>query len=166
MFSDCEWPFGTFWKLIGGSSFQWRHSLFEWPAVLNYISSAIEHVTSVRNIFFGGGGEGVFRKKQSGCQFRFTTFWQTLPVTDIEKIDRIPLTEFWSSFLHESSEMSKSAPFKFLFPTTYLREVGVSRFAAPHRNRPDVAATIRIQLSTAITSFRRFCGTKNHYFSH
>jgi hypothetical protein len=87
-----------------------------------------------------------------------------------QKFSELPMVELWCSLLQEYPQVSICAVLKLLpFPTAYLCEAGLSRYAAiesKYRYGLDFTPDMRIQLSTITLNFKGLCETKKHNSSH
>jgi hypothetical protein len=85
----------------------------------------------------------------------------TFDISFKQKLEEVSLTEFWCSLLQEYPAVSKLAVLKLLpFPTTYMCEVGFSRYAVTktkYCKRLNVSSDMRIQVSNISPNFWLSC---------
>jgi hypothetical protein len=85
----------------------------------------------------------------------------TFDISFKQKLEEVSLTEFWCSLLQEYPAVSKLTVLKLLpFPTTYMCEVGFSRYAVTktkYCKRLNVSSDMRIQVSNISPNFWLSC---------
>jgi hypothetical protein len=151
-------------ETIYGSTVQHLNDLLQ--AFQKYFPSSTHDPAWVRNPYCVSEKPGGMSVQTYECLIDITS-----DTSLKQKFSELSLVEFWcSSLLQEYPQVSKRAVLKLLpFPTTYLREAGLSIYAATeskYRYRLNFAPDMRIQLSEITPNFKGICETKKqHHFS-